>query len=128
VKEKILLVTSVDDTFQQPLLQNEGYQVHITAAEDALSCLRQDEYRLVLITTETSVPKTIELCEQMKSDYPNLGVALIAQRAEYIPSSHCIDAVIRSQYSPQKFLAAIRRLIDGKMAEGATLPNDEDID
>jgi len=125
VKEEILLVTSVDDTFQQPLLQNEGYGVQVSKVEDALAFLKQGEFRLVLITTEASVPKTIELCEQMKAAHPDLRVGLIAQRAEYIPSNHCIDAVIRSQHSPQKFLAAIRRLIDGHMAEGANIPDDD---
>jgi DNA-binding response OmpR family regulator len=126
VKEGILLVKSVDDTFQQPLLETAGYQVQITTPDDALSSLNEGAFRLVLITTESSVPRTLDLCGQIKSTYPNLRIGLLAQRAEYIPKHECIDAIIRTQYSPNKFLATIRHLMDGQLAEGAMVPDEED--
>ena len=125
--ESILLITSVDETFQKPLLENEGYRVRVAAARNALEVLQSEEFRLVLVTTETSASDTIELCVQIKTVHPAMRVAVLAQRAEYIPKNACIDAIIRSQHSPNKFLATIRTLVEknGSKAFGAAFSDDD---
>ena len=118
MNENILLITGHDDTYRQPLLEAQGYSVHATRIEQAMNALNGNTYQLVLVTTESGIPETLDFCEQLKAANPNLRVGILAQRAEYIPPNTCSDIVVRAQYSPAKFLAAIKRLLETTESDG----------
>ena len=109
----ILLVTSNDRALRKPLLQSQGYTVGSVPREAVVEALRGVGFDLVLIPTDDGVDTTIACCEQIKRILPKICVAVIAQRAEYVPPNPAVDAVIRQQYSPERFLATVRKLIDG---------------
>jgi ferredoxin-NADP reductase len=109
---RILLVTEVDETHRQPLLESQGYQVSLAAPGDISNQLRANHFHLALIATDGGIGPTLAICEQMKNLRPNMQVAIIAQRAEYVPASASVNAVIRQQHSPGRFLCAVRTLID----------------
>lgn len=112
LSEKILLITALDETHRQPLLESQGYIVRTARIDDALRQLESDDYQLILVPTERGSAETLEFCEQLKNRFPELCIAVIAQRAEYIPLSNSVDAVIREQHSPGRFLAAVKKLLD----------------
>ncbi len=114
----ILLITGNDDTYRQPLLEAQGYGVHPVHIDQAFDVLKEKPFQLVLITTESGIPETLNFCEQLKNAQPDLRVGILAQRAEYIPPNHCSEVIVRAQYSPAKFLAAIKRLLDGAPTDG----------
>jgi CheY-like chemotaxis protein len=118
MNENILLITGHDDTYRQPLLEAQGYSVQRVQIGQAFDALSTTTFQLVLVTTEKGIAETLGFCEHLKATYPNLHVGVLAQRAEYIPISSCADVVVRAQYSPAKFLAAIKRLLDGKVNDG----------
>lgn len=109
----ILLITSSDRALRKPLLQSQGYTVEMTSIKAAAGALQNGRFDLALLTTEDGVGATLACCEQVKSLAPNMRVAVIAQRAEYLPPNPAVDAIIRQQYSPERFLATVRRLLDG---------------
>jgi len=113
---RILLVTAADNTHRKPLLESQGYVVDVVPAALVENRLRHPAvptpYDLALIATEDGVPATLDCCEKMKRIVPRLRIAVIAQRSEYVPPSQAVDAVIRQQYSPGKFLASVKRLLD----------------
>ena len=109
---KILLITAVDETHRQLLLESQGYLVQTAAHEDVPKHLSEDDYQLALVSTENGVAATLAFCETVKSNFPDVRIVVVAQRAEYIPANDFVDAVIREQHSPGRFLAAVKRLID----------------
>jgi hypothetical protein len=118
VNENILLITGNDDTYRQPLLEAQGYFVLPVQIEQALDVLNENAFQLVLVTTESGIAETLSFCEQLKALHPTLRVGILAQRAEYIPPNGCSDIVVRAQYSPAKFLAAVKRLFESTRSEG----------
>ena len=112
LSSKILFVTGTDDTFRKPLLETQGYTVRTANIDNALRQLSMEKFKLALITTEHGITRTIVLCEQLKSAQPELRVGVLAQHSDDIPST-CVDIVLRMQYSPAKFLAAIRIVMEG---------------
>jgi len=109
---KILLVTALDDTHRQPLLESEGYTVKAVPLSHALAELNADDYHAALVSKEQSAKDTLALCEELKQRFPQLRVAIIAQRAEYVATSPWVDAIIRQQHSPRMFLSAVRRMLE----------------
>jgi CheY-like chemotaxis protein len=109
---KILLVTATDETHRKPLLESEGYDVTLACVGDACNRVRFSQFALVLIPTDSGIENTLALCENIKAVAPEMRVAVIADRAEYIPPNVAVDAIVRQQHSPGKFLAAVRRLLD----------------
>ncbi len=83
------------------------------ASEAVTDTLRSARFDLVLVPTDDGVDATLACCEQIKSIDPRICVGVIAQRAEYVPPHPAVDAVIRQQYSPERFLATVRKLLDG---------------
>lgn len=126
MNENILLITGNDDTYRQPLLEAQGYTVLPVKLGDALRALSSKSFQLVLITTESGIAETLAFCEQLKSGYPDLRVGVLAQRAEYVPQNSCADIVVRAQYSPAKFLTAIRRLLEGTPNDGGAVLIEDD--
>ncbi len=112
MRARILLVTKMDDTHRKPLLESQGYFVELSTALSVFDRLGENRFHLALLSTDDGAEETIELSEALKSHFPRMRIALVAQRAEYVPPSVAIDTVIRQQHSPGKFLAAIKRLID----------------
>jgi hypothetical protein len=108
----ILLITGNDDTYRQPLLEAQGYSVRKTQLDQASTVLRSEAFQLVLVTTESGIENTLAFCIDAKTAHPSLRVGILAQKAEYIPLHSCADIVVRAQYSPAKFLAAIKRLLE----------------
>jgi DNA-binding response OmpR family regulator len=111
LSDKILLVTTIDETFQQPLLQSQGYDVQKASLADALQRVENDNFELALVTTETGLPETVAFCQELKRLRPEVRVGVIAQRAEYVGPDGAIDGVIRMQHSPAKFLATVKKLL-----------------
>ena len=109
----ILLVTSHDRALRKPLLESQGYKVEMISSEAVADSLQRARFDLVLIPTDDGVNATLACCEQIKRIDSKICVGVIAQRAEYVPPHPAVDAVIRQQYSPEKFLATIRNLLDG---------------
>ena len=129
LNENILLITGNDDTYRQPLLEAQGYSVRSVDIEHANASLDSGNFQLVLVTTESGVAETLEFCRRLKANNPGLRVGILAQRAEYIPAGGCADIVVRAQYSPAKFLAAIRRLLESEPNDGdAVLVEDDSSD
>jgi len=108
---KILLVTALDETHRKPLLESEGYRVTTVSPHDAGERLKSGEYQLVLLVKEAGSEETITFCEKVKQRSPHVKIAVIAQRAEYVPTIGLIDTVIRQQHSPRMFLSAVRKLL-----------------
>ena len=112
MRMKILLVTAKDDTHRKLLLESQGYEVELAPIADACDRARLNELALVLIPTDSGIENTLACCEKIKGAAPEIRIAVIAERAEYIPPNAAIDAIIRQQHSPGKFLTAVRRLLD----------------
>lgn len=108
---QILLVTALDETHRKPLLESEGYVVTTVRREAAVEELRVSKYQLVLLEKEGDAADTIGFCESLKREQSGLKIVIIAQRADYVPTSAAIDAVIRQQHSPRIFLNAVRKLL-----------------
>jgi hypothetical protein len=108
----ILLVTGRDDTHRKPLLESQGYEVVITPIEEVTGILLCRRFALALISTDGGVDATLDCCEKMKTVAPGIRIAVIAERAEYVPPNTAVDAIIRQQHSPGRFLAAVARLLD----------------
>lgn len=124
VKTKILLITSSDDTYRKPLLEADGYEVHTVDINDARPVIGSELYHLVLIGTELAGNTMQEFCQQIRRTRPGVKIGVLAQRADYIPAEDCADVVIRSQHSPGKFLATVRRIVD--LAPGDKFANEGD--
>jgi hypothetical protein len=118
LNENILLITGNDDTYRQPLLEAQGYSVRRTTIEQAFLALGIGSVQLVLVTSENGIDTTLAFCEQLKAAYPSMRVGILAQRADYIPSRSCADIVVRAQYSPAKFLAAVKRILESPSRDG----------
>lgn len=114
----ILLVTTDDETHRRPLLESQGYSVQAVSAANAEQGLIDANFDLALVPTEPGVDAVLELCRNLKSKNPQLRVAVIAQRAEYVPADSCVDIVIREQHSPGRFLAAVKKLVDASLPNG----------
>lgn len=108
----ILLVTGRDDMHRKPVLESQGYKVEVAPMEDLTGILLSRCFALVLVSTEIGVDATLACCEKMKSVAPDTRIAVIAERAEYVPPNSAVDAIIRQQHSPGRFLAAVARLLD----------------
>ena len=109
---RILLITDLDETHRQLLLESQGYEVQLSRMENALEQLQAEDYQLVLVPTENREMAAFDFCKHLRRQFPSLRIGLIAQRAEYIAASEAVDAVIRIQHSPAKFLSVIKRLVD----------------
>lgn len=109
---KILLVTTLDDTHRQPLLESEGYVVKTVPLAHVFDELNSADYEAALVVKERDAGETLALCEEMKKRFPGLQVAILAQRAEYVPATSFVDIVIRQQHSPQMFLTAVRKMLE----------------
>ena len=118
VSTNILLVTTDDETHRRPLLESQGYLVKAASAAEAEQELEGCDFDLALVPTELEVDSVLEFCRKLKSTNPQLRVAVIAQRAEYVPADSCIDVVIREQHSPGRFLAAVKKLLDVSLPGG----------
>ena len=112
LSKTILLVTDRDNTHRKPLLESEGYQVEVSPIEDFRERLGSIDVGLILMSTDSGIEATLACCGAMKKIAPETRIAVIAQRAEYVPPDPAVDAIIRQQHSPRQFLAAIRRLLD----------------
>lgn len=117
MSETILLISKSDEAYRQLLLESDGYSVQRRDAQEARVLLRSERFRLALITTERGLDATLAFCEELKQLDEGMRVVVLAQRAEYLPPHPCVDALIREQYSPGKFLATVRKLMDGTVAE-----------
>ena len=109
----ILLVTAMDVTFRKLLLESQGYRVEAVSADSANSLAAKEQFRLALLATDGGTQATVELCEGLKRLNPAMRIAVIAQRSEYVPASEAVAAVIREQHSPGRFLAAVKKLVEG---------------
>ncbi len=89
-------------------------------SDKVLHCLRQQLYQLVLATTDDGVETTLRVCANVKAEFPETKLAIIALRNEYIPNEQAVDVVIREQYSPGRFLAIVKKLMEA--AGGQSLP------
>jgi CheY-like chemotaxis protein len=125
VKERILLITSMDDTYRKPLLETEGYQVHAVPPGEADQKLTSEQYEVVLIATNADGPGMLDFCTKVRNVQPAARIGVVAQRSEYITPNDCIDAVFRNQHSPGKFLAAVRKLINLSPGEKQISENDD---
>ena len=114
LNENILLIAKVDEAYRQLLLESQGYTVRRLDEKQARIVLRSERFRLAMITTERGTAATLALCEELKSFDSEMRVAVLAQRAEYLPPHDCVDALIREQYSPGKFLATVQKLVEGR--------------
>lgn len=121
----ILLITALDETHRRPLLESQGYSVQVASPPEASKFLNATRYDLALIPTENGVAATLEYCAQMKRILPELRVAIIAQRAEYVPPGDSADAIIREQHSPARFLAAVKRLLETSAMDGKSFSASE---
>ncbi len=128
MSDKILLVTTIDETFQQPLLQSQGYDVQRTTIREAFDYLRNDDFQLALVTTESGVENTVTFCQDLKRTYPSMRVGIIAQRAEYLAPDDSVDSIIRMQHSPAKFLATVKKLFGQPSVEGSRPVNADEME
>ena len=109
----ILLITTADDTFRKLLLESQGYRVETASTEAAHSVVAKGQFHLALLSTDGGAQATIPLSKKLKEVSPATRIAVIAQRAEYVPPSESVEAIIREQHSPGRFLAAVKKLVDG---------------
>jgi hypothetical protein len=126
VKERILLIASVDETYRKPLLETQGYQVDSANITNAEESLRSATYKAVLLATDVDGIALLDLCGRVKKAQPHARVGVLAQRAEYIPPNDCIDAIFRNQHSPGKFLSALRTLMSLSPGEKPSNADSED--
>jgi DNA-binding response OmpR family regulator len=124
VKKKILLITSSDDTYRKPLLEADGYEVHTAGINDARPIIGSELYNLVLIGTELAGATMQEFCQQIRRTRPGVKIGVLAQNADYVAADDCADAVIRSQHSPGRFLATVRKIVE--LAPGDKFGNEGD--
>jgi DNA-binding NarL/FixJ family response regulator len=109
-----LFIAKTDETYRQLLLESEGFTVRRIDPNETRSVLRTERFPLAVITTERGPQATLEFCRELKSQAPTMHVLVLAQRAEYLPPDSCIDALVREQYSPGQFVAAVRRAMNGE--------------
>jgi hypothetical protein len=83
-----------------------------------MPALSSNSFQLALVTTESGIPETLAFCEQLKGAHPGLRLGILAQSTEYIPLNSCADLIVRAQYSPAKFLAAVKRVLEGGLTDG----------
>jgi len=102
------------------LLESAGYRVVVARHDEVLACLEQEAFQLLLATTDDGVQAALSVCATVKERWPDIKIAVVARRAEYIPEKICVDDIIRVQYTPGKFLARVKRLMDA--AGGQSLP------
>ncbi|MGZ4789571.1 MAG: hypothetical protein ACXVZX_13725 [Terriglobales bacterium] len=121
MRGKILLVTALDDTHRQLLLQSQGYAVVVVRHAEVLECLRRERYQLVLTTTDDGMQAVTDVCAKVREHFPDVKVAVVAQRSEYVPGQDCMDAVIRQQHSPAKFLSIINKLMEMAGGQSASI-------
>ncbi len=119
MSQNILFIAKSDEAYRQLLLESEGFTVRRINPQEARVALTAERFPLAVITTEHGPRETIEFCRELKSQAPNMRVLVLAQRAEYLPPDQCIDALIREQYSPGQFVAAVRRLLNGDKSGAA---------
>jgi PleD family two-component response regulator len=117
LKERILLITSNDDTYRKPLLETQGYEVRSIDPQEAEDAVQYEHFDVVLFTSDGDLHKLFQFCAKLKKARPRAKLGVVAQRSEYVPGNECIDAVFRNQHSPGKFLAALRKLIDSGPGE-----------
>jgi ActR/RegA family two-component response regulator len=115
----ILLVTTMDETFRKPLLESQGYRVEAVPAEAAEAALRNDHFQLALLSTEAGAEETLDLSARLRQINPHMRVAVLAHRAEYVPTTDSIAVIIREQHSPGRFLAVVKKLLDGEAISSA---------
>jgi CheY-like chemotaxis protein len=112
LRGKILLITVLDETHRQLLLESCSYKVTVARSDEAVARLVEETYQLVLATTDDGVDTALKVCATVKKSFPDVKVAIVAHRAEYVPATACADAVIREQYSPGRFLAKVKKLME----------------
>lgn len=110
---EILLITAADHTFRKLLLESQGYRVETVSPNTAGSYVQGKQFKLALLSTDGGIPSTLELSGTLKKVDPEMKIAVIAQRSEYVPLDGAVAAVIREQHSPGRFLAAVKKLMDG---------------
>ena len=113
MSQNILFIAKTDEAYRQLLLESEGFTVRRIDPSEARAVLSADQFPLAVITTERGPQSTLEFCRELKSFAPMMRVLVLAQRAEYLPPDTCIDALVREQYSPGQFVAAVRRAMNG---------------
>lgn len=122
MSRKILLVATVDEAYHQLLLESQGYTVSKAGMDDALGRIANEPYDLMLVTPEDEMITMLQFCKQAHERRPEMRIVLIARRAEYVPSTDAVHAVLREQSTPGKLLAAVKRTIDGTTEKGMGVP------
>jgi hypothetical protein len=111
--KKILLVTSTDDAYRRPLLEAQGYAVRKVGTLAAAGyALTEEDYSTVLLVSEGNLLDILSFCSVLKGKTPRPRTALLAGFTENVPNDAAVDAVIRTQHSPGKFLAMVRILTE----------------
>lgn len=123
---KILLVATVDEAYHQLLLESQGYSVQKARMDEALGLVGGEAYDLMLVTPEGEMVSVLEFCEQAHKKCAEMKIVLIARRAEYVPSTGAVHAVIREQSTPGRLLATIKKTIEGAAEKGMAVPIPEE--
>jgi DNA-binding response OmpR family regulator len=109
----------MDDTFRKPLLESQGYRVEMVTPVAAEDALRKRHFQLVLLSTEMGARETLDLSARLLRIDPQVSIAVLAQRTEYVPGSDSVAVVIREQHSPGRFLAVVKKLLNGEEISAA---------
>jgi DNA-binding NtrC family response regulator len=127
VQRKILLVTTVDEAYHQLLLKAQGYDVEKSNRKEADKVLSSDNFDVVVVTPDGNVEDTLAFCDETRRRHPRMRIVLIARRAEYVPPNSAVDAIIREQSTPAKFLSTIKTTLESPAEKGqaATIPMDD---
>jgi DNA-binding response OmpR family regulator len=93
---------------RKAILEQHGYTVAaVHTVEEARTICRNFACDLVIVDTEENYRTALELCEEIKSEKPDVNVAVMTWNAAEIDSD-CPDEVIRRERGPQELLDKVR--------------------
>ena len=90
------------------LLAKQGYVVKaVHTVEESRQLCHDFSCDLVIVDSEEDYKAAIQLCEEIKTENPEVNVAVIAWHGSEI-DSECPDEVIRRDRGPQEFVEKVR--------------------
>ena len=90
------------------LLEQQGYQVQaVHTVDGARAVCRSLNCDLVIVDSEEDYDAALQLCEEIKSEHPEINVAVITWNESEL-DSECPDEVIPRVRGPQVFLNKVR--------------------
>lgn len=93
---------------RKKLLEQQGYKVQaVHTVESARAVCQNLHCDLVIVDSEEDYDAALQLCEEIKTDQPDMSVAVITWNESELDSD-CPDEIIPRVRGPQVFLNKVR--------------------